>query len=96
MLEDVGLMDARDGNHAAAASTFAQARAIYATRDDLLRVVMEEAESWLKQGKPKRAGDLVRSVARLVTDARTVALLRKIEQQAGVAAPPASTPRPRR
>ncbi|MFN2475218.1 MAG: TIGR03790 family protein [Chthoniobacterales bacterium] len=88
MIEDLGLMEARDGNHAAAASYFAQARTIYSTRDDLVRVVLEEAESWLKQAKPKRAVDLVRSVGRIVTDAPTAALLRRIEQQAGASVPP--------
>jgi uncharacterized protein (TIGR03790 family) len=91
MIEDLGLMEARDGNQAAATSYFAQARTIYSTRDDLVRVVLEEAESWLKQGKPKRALELVRSVGRIVTDAPTAALLRKIEQQAN-----AGIPRPRR
>lgn len=87
MLEDLGLLEARDGNQPSAASHFAQARALYTKRDDILRVVMAEADSWMKQGKPKRAADLVRGVLRIVTDAPTVALLRKIEQQASPPAP---------
>lgn len=88
MMEDLALMDARDGDHASATSQFAQVRAVYSTRDDLVRITLEEAESWLKQGKPKRALELVRTVQRLTTDAPTVALLKKIEQQAS--APPSS------
>ena len=51
MLEDLGLMEARDGDHAAAVSCFQQARTIYTKREDILRVVLEEAESWVKQEK---------------------------------------------
>lgn len=89
VLEDLGLMEAREGNHVAAVSYFSQARTIYSTRDDLVRVVLEEAESWLKQGKPKRALETVRSVSRIVSDAPTAALLKRIEQQASVPSPPA-------
>ncbi len=90
-----GLMEARDGNHASATSLFAQARSIYSTRDDILRSVLEEGDSWLKQGKPKRAAELVRGVLRIVTDAPSAGLLRKIEQQAKAVAP-APSPSPRR
>jgi hypothetical protein len=44
-----------------------------------LRVVLEEADAWTKQNKPKRALDLVRSVLRIVSDAPATPLLRKIE-----------------
>ncbi len=94
MIEDLGLMDARDGNHASATSLFAQARSIYSTRDDILRSVLEEGESWLKQGKPKRAAELVRGVLRVVTDAPSAALLKTMQQQAK-AAGPAPSPSPR-
>jgi hypothetical protein len=87
MLEDLGLMEAHDGNQVAATSFFAQARTIYSTRDDLIRVIMEEADSWLKQNKPERAADLVRSAMRIVTGAPTIALLRRIEEQASTARP---------
>ncbi len=96
MIEDLGLMDARDGNYASATSLFAQARSIYSTRDDILRSVLEEGDSWLKQGKPTRATELVRGVLRIVPDSPSAALLKKIEQQANVAAPvPSPTPRRR-
>ena len=69
MIEDLGSMEARDGNFAAATSYFQQARAFYTKRDDILRVVLEEADTWIKQDKPKRAVDLLRSVLRITSDA---------------------------
>jgi hypothetical protein len=80
MIEDLGAMEASDGNFAAATTYFQQARASYTKRDDILRVVLEEADCWIKQDKPKRAVDLVRSVLRIVSDAPATPLLRKIEQ----------------
>ena len=79
MIEDLGLMEARDKNFAAAASYFQQARTLYTKRDDIVRVVLEESDAWIKQDKPKRAVDLVRSVLRIVSDAPAAPLLRKIE-----------------
>ncbi|CAN5584226.1 hypothetical protein BH18VER1_BH18VER1_03270 [soil metagenome] len=90
MIEDLGLIAAAEGSHASAATHFGQARALYSARDDILRVVMEEAESWLKQGKPKRAAEVVRSLLRIVRDTPGAALLRKLEQQADPPAPAAS------
>ena len=80
MIEDLGLMEATDGNFAGAASYFQQARTCYTKRDDILRVVLEEADAWIKQEKPKRALDVVRSTLRIVPDAPAAALLKKIEQ----------------
>jgi uncharacterized protein (TIGR03790 family) len=89
MLEDIGVMEARDGNFAAATGYFSQARACYTSRDDILRVVLEEADAWVRQNKPKRALDMVRSVLRIVNDAPATPLLRKIEHDlSGPAAPP--------
>ncbi|MEY2481183.1 MAG: hypothetical protein QOI04_2110 [Verrucomicrobiota bacterium] len=79
MIEDLGLTEARDNNFAAAASYFQQARTLYTKRDDILRVVLEESDIWIKLGKPKRALDLVRSVLRIAGDAPAAPLLRKIE-----------------
>jgi hypothetical protein len=90
MIEDLGLMEAHDGNFSVATSYFQQARTCYAKRDDLLRVVLEEADAWIKQNKPKRALALVRSVLRVVPDAPAALLLRKIEQD--LTAPPAASP----
>jgi uncharacterized protein (TIGR03790 family) len=80
MIEDLGLMEAHDGNFSSATSYFQQARTCYTKRDDLLRVVLEEADAWIKQNKSKRALALVRSVLRVVPDAPATPLLRKIEQ----------------
>jgi uncharacterized protein (TIGR03790 family) len=91
MLEDLGSMEAHEGDFATATSYFQQARASYARRDDILRVVMEEADAWIKQDKPKRALDLVRSVLRIVSDAPAIPLLRKIERD--LSSPP-DRPRP--
>ena len=79
IIEDLGLIEAREGNLAAATNYFAQARGLYRQRDDLLRVVLEEAEAWIKWNKPKRALALVRSVNRIVADAPSAPLLRKLE-----------------
>jgi uncharacterized protein (TIGR03790 family) len=79
MLEDLGLMEAHEGNFPAATSYFSQARACYSARDDILRVVLEEAEGWARQNKPKRALDLVRSVLRIAGDAPAAPMLRQIE-----------------
>jgi uncharacterized protein (TIGR03790 family) len=95
MLEDLGSMEAGEGN-ALATSYFQQARTCYRTRDDLLRVVIEECAAWVKQNKPKRALELVRSVLRVVSDAPATPLLKQIEREltatppAPVAAPSAS------
>ncbi|MBA3273921.1 MAG: TIGR03790 family protein [Chthoniobacterales bacterium] len=96
MIEDLGLIAAAEGSHASAATHFGQARALYSARDDILRVVMEEAESWLKQGQRKRAAEVVRSVLRIVSDGPSAALLRKLEEQAPPPAPAASPVSPRR
>lgn len=90
MIEDLGLMEARDGNFAAATSYFQQARASYSARDDILRVVLEEANAWIKQKNPKRALALVRSVLAIVSNAPASDLLRQIERDLS---PPTPTPK---
>jgi hypothetical protein len=93
MIEDFGLMEAREGNFSAATSYFQQARTCYKKRDDILRVVLEQADALVKENKPKRALELVRSVLRIVSEAPAVPLLRKIEQD--LTAPAAlATPAP--
>jgi hypothetical protein len=95
MLEDLGLSEAADGNLGTAVGYFQQARTCYSKRDDILRVVLEEADSWLKQEKPKRALDLVRRTLRIVPDAPAATLLRKMEQDlTGVSPAPLSSPLP--
>ena len=81
MIEDLGSMEARDGNLAAATGYYQQARATYTKRDDILRVVLEESDAWIKLQKPKRAVELIRSVLRIIApDLPAAALLRKVEQ----------------
>lgn len=92
MLEDLGRMEAGDGNLASAMSYFEQARTIYSKRDDILRVVLAEADAWIREGKPKRALELVRSVARIVSDSPALPLLKKIEQEASSGGPAHPTP----
>ena len=79
MLEDVGLLEAREGNFGPAISCFQQARVLYTKRDDILRVVLHEADVLGKQGKPKNGLDLIRSVLRISADAPAAALLKKLE-----------------
>jgi hypothetical protein len=81
MLEDLGLMEARDGNFGPATAYFQQARAVYTKRDDILRVVLHEADALGKQGKAKRGLELIRSVLRISADAPAAALLKKREME---------------
>jgi tetratricopeptide (TPR) repeat protein len=92
MLEDLGSMEVQEGDFALAASYFQQARANYSKRDDILRVVLDEAECLIKQDRRKRALNLVRSVLRIVSEAPATPLLRKIEQD--IAGSPTSPPTP--
>ncbi len=96
MIEDLGLMEAGDGNLAGATSCFGQARTCYSTREDILRVVLEEADAWKKLKKPKRGVDLIRSTLRIAGDAPAAPLLRSVEQYLrGVSPTPTPTPRGR-
>ncbi len=96
MIEDLGLMEAGDGNLASATNYFGQARTGYTNRDDILRVVIEEADAWKKLNKPKRGVDLIRSTLRIAGDAPAAPLLRNIEQELrGVSPTPAPKPPPR-
>src|SRR5437879_11431827 len=96
MIEDLGLMEAADGNLAAATNYFGQARICYSNRDDILRVVIEEADAWNKLKKPKRGIDLLRSALRVASDAPAAPLLRNLEQELrGVSTTPTPRPTPR-
>jgi uncharacterized protein (TIGR03790 family) len=86
MLEDLGGIAAAEGNLAGAINYFQQARATYNSRDDILRVVIEECDALVKQEKPKRALDLIHSVVPIVTGASAEPLLRQIER--GLTNPP--------
>lgn len=87
MLEDLGGMEVRDGNFAAAANLFQQARATYKTRDDIVRVVIEECDALVKSDQRKRALDLARSTLRVVSEAPSAPILQEIERQLSAPAP---------
>ena len=103
MLEDLGLMEAGDGNLAAATGFYGQARTCYSSRDDLLRVIIEEADAWDGLKKPKRGLDLLRTALRIAGDAPAASVLRQVEQQLrgvpspspGASPPPSPTPKVR-
>lgn len=92
MIEDLGLMEAGDGNLTSATSFYGQARTCYSSRDDLLRVIIEEADAWNHLKKAKRGLDLLRTALRIAGDAPAGSVLRQVEQQLrGV---PATSPAP--
>ena len=95
MLEDLGLMEVGEGNFGRATSFFEQARAFYTKRDDILRVVLREADGLGKQGKAKRGLELIRSVQRLSADAPAAALLKKLEIELRSIKPAATPANPR-
>ena len=86
MIEDLGSIEARNGNLSTATDYFKRARSCYTNQDDILRVVIEEADAWVKQNKPKRAVDLIRNALRTAPDATAAPLLRKFEEDAERAA----------
>src|SRR5437764_14187372 len=88
MLEDLGLMEASDGNFAAATNYLAQAHSCYSTHDDILRVILEEADAWNKLKKPKRGLELLRTALRIAGDAPAASVLRQVEQQLRGVPPP--------
>ena len=94
MIEDLGLMEAADGNLAAATNYFGQARTCYSSRDDLLRVIIEEADAWNKLKKPKRGVELLRNALRIAGDAPAAPLLKRLEQEmsGAVRTPPPPAP----
>ena len=93
MIEDLGLMEARDGNFPAATDCFGEAQTFYSNRDDIMRVVLEEADAWVKQNKPTRAVDLIRSALRTSPDASAAPLLKKFEEDTEHAASQATPSR---
>ena len=94
MLEDLGLIEVQDERFTAATSNFQLARLYYKKRDDIVRVVLEEAAAWLKLKKTKRALDLIRSTLRTVPDAPAAPLLLDLERQAAGRPPISPTPKP--
>jgi len=93
-LEDLGLIQAQDEHFIAAANNFQLARLYYKKRDDIVRVVLEEATTWLKLKKNKRALELIRTTLRTVSDAPAAPLLLDLERQAAGKPPLSPTPTP--
>ncbi len=79
MLDDVGLMEMRDGKFSTAIAALEQARGAYSKRDDIIRCVLEECDAFIKSGKPNRAVDLARRVLRIVPESPALKLLHKVE-----------------
>jgi len=92
MLEDLGLMEAADGNFAKAASYLGQAHSCYSTRDDILRVILEEADAWNALKKPRRGLDLIRTALRVSGNAPAAAVLRNKEEELRRSLAPAANP----
>jgi uncharacterized protein (TIGR03790 family) len=82
MLEDLGSIEALDGNFSTATNYFQQARTCYTKPDDIVRVALEESDAWLKVNKPKRALDLVRATLKRSPDIPAASLLKNIEREA--------------
>jgi uncharacterized protein (TIGR03790 family) len=90
MLEDVGLMELRDGRFPTAIAALEQARGAYTKRDDIIRCVLEECDAFIKFGKPNRALDLTRRVLRMIPESPAVQLLHKMESDLTPKAPAAA------
>jgi len=91
MLEDLGSIEALNGNLSTATNYFQQVRTCYTKPDDIIRVVLEESDAWLKLNKPKRALDLVRATLKSSPDIPAASLLRNIEHEAS--SQPSATPK---
>ncbi|PYK35502.1 MAG: hypothetical protein DME54_04585, partial [Verrucomicrobia bacterium] len=67
-------------------------RTCYTKPDDIVRVVLEESDAWLKLNKPKRALDLVRATLRNSPDMSAAPLLKNLEGKATSQASVTPTP----
>lgn len=94
IMEDLGLLEAREGRLAPATNNFQLARTYYTQRDDIVRVVLEESQAWIDLKKPKRALELIRTTMRTAPDAPAAPLLRALEREASGRPPIPPTPRP--
>ena len=92
MLEDVALMELRDGRFPTAIATLEQARGAYTKRDDIIRCVLEECDALIKFGKPNRALDLTRRVLRIIPESPALQLLHKMESDLTKPSPRTPTP----
>ena len=92
MLEDVALMELRDGKFPTAIATLEQARGAYTKRDDIIRCVLEQCDAFIKFGKPNRALDLTRRVLGMIPESPATQLLHKMESDLTKLPPPTPTP----
>jgi hypothetical protein len=81
MMEDLGLLEAGDEHFTAATNNFQLARVNYKKREDVVRVVLEESDAWLKLKKTRRALELIRTTLRTVPDSPAAPLLVSLERQ---------------
>ncbi len=95
MLEDLGLREKEAGDLEDAVSTLQQARSVYKKRGDLLRVVLEQADTLIQAGKKEQALALVRKVMSLTTEGPATTLLQRVvDQIIPPTPPPTPTPTP--
>src|SRR5438067_13827371 len=82
MMEDLGSMEAGDGNPSEATNYFKQARTCYTNHEHILRVVLEEADAWIKQNKTTQAVDLIRRALQTAPDESAATLYTKSDKDA--------------
>jgi hypothetical protein len=92
MLEDLGLVQVASRNFGPATGYLQQARGCYSKRDDILRVVIEQSDAFIKDNKPGRALELIRSVLRIVPNSPASVLLKQLEEKAQGTPTPGSAP----
>ncbi len=91
MMEDLALQEKEDRHFSSALSDLHQARSLYKEPNDILRTIVEQADTLTETGNKKAALKLIRNVSRLAPDAPAIGLLRKMEQELN---PPPPAPRP--
>lgn len=94
MMEDLGRLEMREGHFAAATSNFQLARTYYTKREDIVRVVLDESDAWIKLKKPNRALEIVRATLRIAPDTPAAPLLRNVEREASGKSSITPTPKP--
>ena len=94
MIEDLGLSEKENGNFSSAISLLKQARSFYTKPHDILRTIVEEADTLIESGDKKAALALIRSAPRLRPDSPANALLRQMEEELEPARP-RPTPSPK-
>jgi hypothetical protein len=91
MMEDLALQEKEGRHFSSALSDLQQARSLYKEPNDILRTIVEQADTLTETGNKKAALALIRNVQRLAPDAPALVLLHKME---GELSPPSPSPRP--